>query len=64
MWGIDTFCTCGMDKTFMFILGIDKFSMFDIYRVYLSILRIDNTSMYDIEKPNFLLNVGSLYYAV
>ena len=48
----------------MFILGIDKFSMFDIYRVYLSILRIDNTSMYDIEKPNFLLNVGSLYYAV
>ena len=40
IWGIGNFSTCGIDKTFMSILGIEK----------LSILCIDNTSTYDIDK--------------
>ena len=40
---MDNFSTCGIDKTFMSILGIDK----------MSILCIDDKSTYDVEKTNF-----------
>ena len=49
VWGIGNFSTCGIDKTFMSVLGIDNLSIFDIDS-FLSTLYMDNTSTYDIYK--------------